>query len=49
MKTSINKEQQAQIERQQKLIEMQQQQIDALKKLVCKKNQNAEICTKKED
>jgi hypothetical protein len=38
------KEQQAQIERQQKLIESQQRQIDALKKLVCELKPEAAIC-----
>ena len=38
------KEQQAQIEKQQKLIESQQQQIDELKKLVCATNPAAAIC-----
>jgi carbonic anhydrase/acetyltransferase-like protein (isoleucine patch superfamily) len=38
------KEQQAQIEAQQKLIEKQQAAIDGLKKLVCGQNPNAEVC-----
>ncbi|MBK9165737.1 MAG: tail fiber domain-containing protein [Acidobacteria bacterium] len=38
------KEQQAQIEVQQKLIEQQQRQIDALKKLVCAQNPTADVC-----
>ena len=38
------KEQQAQIEKQQKLIGAQQQEIAALKKLVCATNQRAAIC-----
>ncbi len=38
------KEQQAQIARQEKLIESQQVQIDALKNLVCSMNANAGIC-----
>jgi hypothetical protein len=39
------KEQQAQIERQEKLIEAQQGQIESLKKLVCAANPTAELCS----
>ncbi|MGQ0542555.1 MAG: hypothetical protein ACT4O9_12000 [Blastocatellia bacterium] len=39
-----NTEQQAQIERQQKLIEDQQRQIEALTRLVCRSNPAEEIC-----
>lgn len=38
------KEQQVQIEKQEKQIRAQQQQIDSLKKLVCQSNPQAEIC-----
>ncbi len=38
------KEQQAQIQTQQKLIQQQQSTIDGLKKIVCPQNLNAEIC-----
>ena len=41
---NVVNEQQTQIEKQRKTIERQQQQIDALKKLVCASNPDAEIC-----
>ena len=41
------KEQQAQIEAQAEVIRRQQQQIDALTKLVCSTNAGAEVCKEK--